>query len=429
VSFLRPGRLSLRLLLRATLVAVVATCGQPPTVVPPPAPGQVEVRVSTSGSSLDQDGYRVRLDDGAPRQMANNGTVTFQGVAAGSHEVALEDVAANCLPGPSNPLTIAVQSSATASTAFDVECGVVMADAGGTAATPDGKARIDVPGDALADTTILSVVPAADSLLPTGPDAARYVAGSAYRFRPDSTLFARAAQIAITYDPGRVPPGVASTSLRLHAITGAAWTPILGSAVDTSLHTVTGPVDRLGIYGAVAARAGILRITSATTGSDLDPDGYRLSVDADSGRAMGTNDTLYVGGLSVGEHAVRLEGAAVNCRISEPNPRTVDVPLKDTVTTGFEVICQPLTGDLGVTVSTSGSSLDKNGYTVVVDSGMATPIPPNGAVLFRDLRVGDHSVELGNVSKKCSLSGANPRSVTVVFGDTISTAFEVTCGG
>src|SRR5213078_4368995 len=40
---------------------------------------------------------------------------------------------------------------------------------------------------------------------------------------------------------------------------------------------------------------------------------------------------------------------------------------------------------------------------------------------------GDHSVALSGVAGNCSVSGANPRTVTVPSGGTVSTTFSVSC--
>jgi hypothetical protein len=51
-----------------------------------------------------------------------NGSVTFTGLTAGSHSVALSGVAANCTVSGINPQTVSVPSGATATAAFTVSC-------------------------------------------------------------------------------------------------------------------------------------------------------------------------------------------------------------------------------------------------------------------------------------------------------------------
>jgi len=406
-------------------LASVTACGAPPTVVPPPTPGTVSLTVRTTGSDLDQDGYTVALDDGSPQNVSPNGSLTFAGIEPGSHSLTLDGVASNCSVGPSNPLSVSVQSDATASVAFEVDCGVVVAASGGTAATPDGKARVDVPSGALSDSVVLSVAAAPDSLLPSASDGR--LVGPAYEYRPDGTQFSKPVWITIVYDPANVPAGAPESSIRLHTVQNDQWVPVSGSTVDTSLHSVTGQTTHFSLYGAIAARPGVLKAISATSGAELDPDGYQLVVDGEAGRHLATNDTAALAGLSAGEHTVLLDSVAANCTVSGSNPRTVSVPAQDTVTTIFTVTCGSQTGDLHVTTSTSGIDRDPDGYTLAVDGGPTRHLAADDSLTIRELPSGTHSLELLGVTENCALSGPNPRTVTVPGGGTVAAAFEITC--
>ena len=425
MSSLRARRPVLRATVLATVAVAAATCGSPPTVVPPPNPGTVSLTVSTTGSDLDQDGYTVALDDGSPQNVSPNGSVTFSDLQPGAHTLTLGDVASNCEAGPSNPLSVSVQSDATASVRFDVQCGVVVAASGGTAATPDGKARVDVPSGALSDSTIISVVPAPDSLLPS--PAPGYVTGSAYQYRPDGTQFSKPVQITLVYNPASVPSGSSESSIRLHTVLNGQWVPVTGSTVDTSLHSVTGQTTHFSVYGAVASQPGVLRVISATSGARLDSTGYEVSVDGGLGQPLAINDTLDVAGLSVGDHEVRLDSVAANCTVAGSNPRTVSVPAQDTATTTFTVSCSSQTGDLQVTTSTSGTNLDPDGYAVSVDSGLAQHVAINGSLTLPGLAAGAHSVRLDSVAANCTVAGGATKSVTVPDGGTATAAFDITC--
>jgi hypothetical protein len=76
-----------------------------------PASGNVTVTTSTTGSNLDPDGYTVTVGGTQSQAIATNGSVTFSGLSAGSHAVALSGVAANCTvsggthkPSPCHPV-------------------------------------------------------------------------------------------------------------------------------------------------------------------------------------------------------------------------------------------------------------------------------------------------------------------------------------
>jgi hypothetical protein len=151
---------------------------------------------------------------------------------------------------------------------------------------------------------------------------------------------------------------------------------------------------------------GDLNVTTTTTGSDLDPDGYTVTVDGGPSQAVGVNGSVTFTGLAEGDHTVELTGLAGNCAVSGANPRTVTVLFGGTATTTFAVTCVARVGDLDVTTTTIGSDLDPDGYAVTVDGGPSQAIGVNGTVTFTGLAEGDHAVELTSVASNCTVSGA-----------------------
>ncbi len=110
-----------------------------------------------------------------------------------------------------------------------------------------------------------------------------------------------------------------------------------------------------------------LEITTTTTGTETDPDGYTVQVDGDNGQAIGTAATISRTGISAGDHTVQLGGLAANCTVTGENPRTVSVPDGQSMTVTFAVTCGPTSGGLQVTASTTGPAPDADGYSVTVD--------------------------------------------------------------
>ena len=96
-----------------------------------------------------------------------------------------------------------------------------------------------------------------------------------------------------------------------------------------------------------------------------------------------------------------------------------------TQTQSVTVVAPP--GNLTVTASTTGLSLSLNGYTITVDGTASQQIPVNGSVAFTDLVEGSHSVSLSGASVNCSVSSANPQTVTVPSGGTARSTFAVSC--
>ena len=174
---------------------------------------------------------------------------------------------------------------------------------------------------------------------------------------------------------------------------------------------------------------GALAVSAITTGSSLDPDGYTVTVDGDQSSRIATTGVVTFTGLAAGDHRVALSGVAGNCAVGGDNPRTVTVVAGVLGTTAFTVSCTapPAPGDLTVSTTTTGSDLDPDGYTVTVDGNRSQAIATNGSVTFSGLSAGDHTVALSGVAGNCSVSGANPQTVSVPAGGTASTTFSVSC--
>jgi Tol biopolymer transport system component len=113
----------------------------------------------------------------------------------------------------------------------------------------------------------------------------------------------------------------ASQALTLAAIFASAST--LGVACDDA----TAPND------------GAIQVTVLNTGSDLDPDGYTLSVDTRLPMSVRANQTITFSGLPAGDHMVRLGNLASNCQVDGANPRPVSVLSGATATASISVAC------------------------------------------------------------------------------------------
>lgn len=169
-----------------------------------------------------------------------------------------------------------------------------------------------------------------------------------------------------------------------------------------------------------------LEVTVATTGSDLDPDGYLIVVDGTLEQGVGINQTVLFSGLGAGDHTVALHGVADNCVIIGGKTRTVTLTSGTVTRMTFSVSCG--TVNLEVTTATSGSALDPDDYLVVVDGATEFPIEINGRLRL-SLAQGDHTVKLTGVAANCTVIGGEIRTVTITAGTVARVAFEVTCEG
>src|SRR5882762_1656311 len=135
----------------ATVLALTMTAAPPP---PPGSSGNLTASASTTGSSLDPDGYTVGVDGGPGQPIASNGgSVMFSGLATGSHSVSLSGVALNCTVSGGNTRTVMVPSGGTATVPFSATCttapsgsGITLDKAIGTANQMESPCRCLIKG-------------------------------------------------------------------------------------------------------------------------------------------------------------------------------------------------------------------------------------------------------------------------------------------
>ena len=84
---------------------------------------------------------------------------------------------------------------------------------------------------------------------------------------------------------------------------------------------------------------GNLTITTRTTGANLDPDGYTVTLDGGTSSPIGVNTTITLNGVAAGDHSVALGGVAPNCAVSGADPLTVTVPSGATAQATFAITC------------------------------------------------------------------------------------------
>jgi Tol biopolymer transport system component len=180
------------------------------------------------------------------------------------------------------------------------------------------------------------------------------------------------------------------------------------------------------------ANVGTLRVTTVTTGSGQDPDGYVVMVDGVQRSAIGANAAVAIADLRVGQHQVSLAQVASNCRVSSQQSVSVNVTFQATVDVLFNIQCAA-PGSLMVTVVTTGIEIDADGYTVAVHAASvefteSRNVATNSSVTFTPLwPATDYRVTLQGVSANCDVAGTGSRTVAVTEGVTTSVTFEISC--
>jgi Tol biopolymer transport system component len=342
------------------------------------------VTTATTGLDIDPNGYLVVVEGLGTRPIAPSGAIAFEDVPHGPYTVELTGVAANCTVAGQNPRTVTAGSPQALDGRFEVTCVgnvgaiTVTVSSSGTAVpdtytlTLDGAVSRAVDSNGV---TVLDSVPAREVAAVLTVPANCFLEGGNPRM------------VTVPFDD------VVATTFEVEC-----------GAVEDALEVVT-----------------------STSGQDIDPDGFTVVVNDTIFRPIGSNDVVTFSDLASGEHKVELVDLAANCVVSGQNPRTVTVPLDGRGSTTFEVSCSPNQGALRVVTSTSGGDADPDGYTAVVDDTITGSVGVNDVVTFELVSVGTRTVELTDVSGNCVVMGENPRTVTVAFGDTVSTTFEVEC--
>jgi Tol biopolymer transport system component len=226
---------------------------------------------------------------------------------------------------------------------------------------------------------------------------------------------------------GPLEPGVHSVRLD-----GLAVNCQVTSANPRSVTVVSYQTAVAEFHMTCLPRVGSVRVTTATTGTELDPNGYTALVIDGPSRPVPVNGTVTVPGVREGQRMVTLGDVAPNCAIAGADTVTVNVQLGATSDVAFSVQCQAA-GTLEVTVSTSGVEIDPTGYVVAVGATSlnftgSLNVAPNGSVTFSPLGgAADYRVTLRDVAANCDVVGADVQTVTVTAGATTNVAFDVSC--
>src|SRR5690349_5666251 len=358
---------------------------------PPPTTGDLTVGNTTTGSDLDPDGYTVTVDGGQSQPLAVNATTTYTGLSVANHTVQIAGVASNCTVGGANPRTVLVPAGATAQTTFSITCAPLPPTTG------DLRVTTSTTGSNL------------------DPDG--------YTVTVDGT---NSQPITINNSTGVTFTGLTAGSHSV-ALSGVAANCTVNGGATQTVTITANQTATLAFSVTCAATTGSLSVTTSTSGSNLDPDGYTVALDGGAGQPIGINATFSFNGISTGNHTVTLSGVAANCTVGGGTSQTATVTSGQTASVTFSVTCAATTGSLTVTTTTSGSNLDPDGYTVAVDGGTGQAIGINTSFTFNGVATGSHTVTLSGVAGNCTVSGGNSQTTTVASGQTATVTFSVTC--
>jgi hypothetical protein len=228
----------------------------------------------------------------------------------------------------------------------------------------------------------------------------------------------------------RLPSG--GHSLRLHGMAQHC------SVVEGASREVDVPSrGAVSVAFEVSCPASAVRITTTTTGLDIDPDGYHVLVDGTDRGSIPSNGTLLTR-VDPGSRMIALTGLAPLCTPEGSGSRAVTVPDLEVVPVEFAIVCTATTGAIGVVVEASGPYVNSS-FVVVID-GVAAHYVEGGVLIAHYVAAGgrtyvsgvpggDHVVSLSG-PRHCSVE-TEPRPVTITTGelirDTVEVSFSVIC--
>ncbi|MEO6056510.1 MAG: hypothetical protein ABIQ49_06700, partial [Gemmatimonadales bacterium] len=368
----------------AASVTIAVSC-TPPT--PPPAPGSISVTTHTVGPDPDLDGYAVSLDGGDGVPIGLEGTLPLPDLAPGPHSVGLTGISANCRLDGDNPLTVTVAPGTVASVVFSITC----------EALPPATGTVEI------------------TTATTGPN-------------PDPDGYTVALDGG---DPQAIgvndKVSIASLTAGTHAIRlgGAAANCAIAGSNPRNVTVTAGGTTQVAFTVTCATATGAIRVTTATTGSPGDPDGYTAAVDGGTSRVVTDGAGVTFEGLEPSAHSVLLGGLAANCQAEGENPRTVTVAAGETVDAAFAVTCTATTGSLAITITGLPAGTDA-AVTVTGPNGFSLQIPATRTLA--DLIPGEYTVAAAEVtsgatryttspaSRALTVSAAATATVTVTYG-------------
>jgi hypothetical protein len=367
----------------------------------PGAPGTLRITVTSSGAEPDR-GFTL-LDTNCPG-LGCQATILSAGVprdlvlASGDYLFRLSDIAPTCSVTGSNPVAVRVVAGQVTTLGFDVRC-VASAWVRVSARTTG----TDLP----AFYGIACIAGSCD--LNESPLSAQ------------GSVVLLAGAMSLTFELRGVPSNCTPAGGYQRSVTG-----IPGDTVEIAFDVACRPLSKV-------------RITTRTTGGA--PDGTYLIAEGSgcddyySYAPCRYFDIVEPSPLTIsvaeGQTSLYLWGVAGNCRVTSPNPVTVNVPPESEIDVTFDVTCVQ-SGRISVTTRTTGTNLDlayllrneaecdfyyRCSTYEILEPGVAQfDVPSGTARLF-----------LYDVAGNCAVQGENPVTVAVPSGESVQYQFEVAC--
>jgi hypothetical protein len=368
------------------LLAVLCACGGDTTEPTAPTTGSLQIRTETAGE-LTAEGYSYRVDGEPPQAIGTNATISRENLETGSHVIQLAGLPDGCSAGGTNPQAVSVEPGSTSTVSFAIACvppvGTVQV---ATATSGPAPADYDLVLDANPLGTIgptetraldsvssgvhsigLSGLPAncqlagenpRDITLQTGDTSAVAFAITCVAPPPQTgTLKITIATTGtdpdgyrLVVDDIRQPVGLNSTVVLNNVAAGNHIVRLVGLAPGCApaeanprqvVVTAASTAEVTFTVTCTPPPVGSLRISTATTGSTPDSNGYTFALDGGAAQQIASNAAVTLDSIAAGVHTLALSGLAEGCTLDGSNPRAVSVTNGSVSEAGFAIVCEP----------------------------------------------------------------------------------------
>lgn len=167
-------------------------------------------------------------------------------------------------------------------------------------------------------------------------------------------------------------------------------------------------------------------LASVETEGAASPDSLEVSLDDTEPRSIPAFGVFAWADVTPGVHLVTLGALPANCSAPD-NPRQIDVEAGLQSVAAFDVDCVATTGELRITVTTSGDGSDRDGYRIDVPAAdVFERVGTDAELLLTELAPGDYVVRLRDVAWDCDVEEDRVEA-RVVAGLRTDVVFEVRC--
>ena len=238
---------------------------------------------------------------------------------------------------------------------------------------------------------------------------------------------------AISWNGGFVAPGFAPGNHSVHLDGLADNCSVTGSnpvTINVNAARDTTDAQLVSFVVSCVPNLGSFRASIATSGDDIDSDGYSLIIDGVGPKSLAPNDAQVFSDLRAGQYHVSLSGVSNNCSVVGGAEKLVVVQFNAITEAAFNVSCV-MGGTLVVTTATTGDDIDRSDHVIDVQRQGSSifdqlSLGPNSSGRLSKLLPGDYQLRMHLTSPNCG-SNPNPRIVTVVSGAETRVDIDIVC--